>query len=85
MKSIDENYGAKTSDSSLILPGIESTNLSQVESHSSISRCAGTHSVLTSQAKTKTLSLIFAGLPDHGSFPIDYGLIKIRSFSVNPV
>ena len=29
----------KTSDSLLILPGIESTNLPQVESHSSISRC----------------------------------------------
>ena len=31
--------GPKTSDSSLILPGIESTNLPQVESNSSISRC----------------------------------------------
>ena len=30
----------KTTDSSLILPLIESTNLPQVKSHSSISRCA---------------------------------------------
>ena len=32
--------GPKTSGSSLILPRIESTNLPQVESHLSISRCA---------------------------------------------
>ena len=32
--------GPKTRDTSLILPAIESTNLPQVESHSSISRCA---------------------------------------------
>ena len=37
--------GPKPSNSSLILPGIESTNLPQVESHSSISRCAGAYSV----------------------------------------
>ena len=37
--------GPKTSNSLLILPGIESTNLPQVESHSSTSRCAGPQSI----------------------------------------
>ena len=40
MKSIDENYEAKNKRSSLILPGIESTNLPQTEFYSSISRYA---------------------------------------------
>ena len=38
----------------------------------------GAHSqaVLTSQAKTKALSLIFTGFSDH-SFSIDYGEVKV--------